>query len=55
MPISVFNNENGSLKNATAEYGLQDSNGWWNTVEIADLGRHSHFCLEGVSGLISWC
>jgi len=35
MPISVFENHKGKLVNATAEYGLANTNGWWNRI-IAD-------------------
>jgi enediyne biosynthesis protein E4 len=37
MPITVFENENGIFKNKTSEYGLDKTNGWWNTVAVADL------------------
>lgn len=37
LPISVFKNENGKLSNATASFGLGNTNGWWNSVHVADL------------------
>ena len=36
MPIKVFINANGKLADQTMS-GLEDSNGWWNAVEAADL------------------
>ena len=37
MPITVFNNDNGDLVNTSKNNGLVNSNGWWNSLEIADL------------------
>ena len=37
MPISVFVNEHGKFVNRTKENGLFNSNGWWNTIEKADI------------------
>lgn len=37
MPISVFKIENGKLINATQEFGLENSNGFWKTLQIVDL------------------
>ncbi len=37
MPISVFKFENGSYTNKTAEFGLNDKVGWWNSISIADV------------------
>jgi len=37
MPITVFENESGSLKNNTEELGLPKTNGFWNTLEVADV------------------
>ena len=37
MPVTVFVNENGKLENRTAQFGLEDSKGWWNCVEQADI------------------
>jgi enediyne biosynthesis protein E4 len=35
MPVRIFHNENGQLKEITA--GLEYSNGWWNRLVIADI------------------
>jgi hypothetical protein len=37
LPITVFKNRNGKLENVTAGFGLQNTNGWWNCVQPADL------------------
>ena len=36
MPVSILINENGKLKKAPIP-GLEDSNGWWNTLAINDI------------------
>ncbi|MDW3649011.1 MAG: VCBS repeat-containing protein [Bacteroidia bacterium] len=37
MPVSIFENEDGRLKNITEEVGLENSNGFYNVVKAADL------------------
>ncbi len=37
MPISIFENTNGKLKNITEKVGLKGSNGWWSSLKAADL------------------
>ncbi|MDR3715196.1 MAG: VCBS repeat-containing protein, partial [Puia sp.] len=37
MPIRIFHNEGGFLKEVTREAGLNNSNGWWNRLQIADI------------------
>jgi hypothetical protein len=37
MPVSIFLNENGRLANDTKNSGLQNTNGWWNTVIAGDF------------------
>lgn len=37
MPITVFVNESGRFVNKTEQFGLNKTNGWWNTIESADL------------------
>src|SRR5690606_32902811 len=36
-PIRIFMNTGTSLKEVTAEFGLENSSGWWNCVVAADL------------------
>ncbi|MBK7035605.1 MAG: VCBS repeat-containing protein [Bacteroidetes bacterium] len=37
MPITVFENNNGKLKNITATSGLSESTGWWNSLSAGDF------------------
>ena len=39
MPVMIFINENGSLRNASSEYGTEKLKGWWYSVEVADLNN----------------
>ena len=39
MPVTVFENNNGRLANATAAYGLTDSNGWWCRLLADDFDK----------------
>ena len=37
MPVSVFQNTGGRLIERTADYGLEETTGWWNVVETVDF------------------
>lgn len=37
MPIKVFRNDGETFTDITADSGLLNSSGWWNTIETADL------------------
>lgn len=37
MPVMIFNMEGGKLKNKTAAFGLEKSNGYWFRMALADL------------------
>ena len=37
MPVRIFHNEGKQLKEVTVAAGLQNSNGWWNRLVIADV------------------
>ncbi len=37
MPITVFHQENGRFVDRTAEAGLAGTEGWWNSVTVADV------------------
>lgn len=37
MPLTVFQNNGDGLHNATTDLGLQNSSGWWNTLDLADM------------------
>jgi len=39
MPVRIFRQVNGRFVDRTAEAGLSDTNGWWNTVTAADLNN----------------
>ena len=39
MPIKVFINNNGKLKDASSEYIHFKSEGWWNTITAADFDK----------------
>ncbi len=42
MPIRVFHQEDGRLVDRTAEAGLAGTEGWWNSVTVADLNGDGH-------------
>lgn len=37
MPITVLSNEGNKLTNQTQAYGLENTTGWWNKLELADM------------------
>ncbi|MBL7873492.1 MAG: VCBS repeat-containing protein [Cyclobacteriaceae bacterium] len=37
MPVTIFVNESGKFVDKTEPWGLSKTNGWWNTIESADL------------------
>ncbi len=37
MPIRVFHQENGHFVDRTSDVGLAGTEGWWNTIQVADL------------------
>lgn len=39
MPITVFKNEGGRFTNTSAASNLAHTNGWWYSIEIADLNE----------------
>jgi len=36
LPITIFENNNGTLSNATNKYNLQNTTGWWNKIVELD-------------------
>jgi len=42
MPVTLFEQKNGQLANRTDAAGLSKTNGWWNTVHLADLNGDGH-------------
>lgn len=47
MPISVFKFENGSYKNKTGDFGLDDKIGWWNSITIDDVNGDGFMDILG--------
>ncbi|MBT8400734.1 MAG: VCBS repeat-containing protein, partial [Rhodothermia bacterium] len=39
QPIAVFMQRDGKFVNESSGLGLDGTNGWWNTVEVADMDR----------------
>ncbi len=39
MPLTVFHNESGKLVDVTAQYGLQNTLGWWHAIAAADFNQ----------------
>ena len=39
MPIRIFYNFSGELTEVTEKYGLENTQGWWNTVSAEDLNE----------------
>src|SRR5690606_36666466 len=37
MPVTFFKNEQGTFRNVTAETGLSDQTGWWNSLAAGDF------------------
>lgn len=52
MPLSVYLNVDGQLKNVTTEKGLENTSGWWNRVVAADMdGDGDEDLIAGNLGL----
>ncbi|MET0298312.1 MAG: VCBS repeat-containing protein, partial [Flavitalea sp.] len=42
MPVTIFKNINGRLEPQTLQLGLDNSNGWWNRILVADLNNDGY-------------
>jgi enediyne biosynthesis protein E4 len=42
MPVKIFHNEGGKLKEVTTTAGMQKTNGWWNRIQIADVNNDGY-------------
>lgn len=42
LPIRVFINTGKELKEVTAQFGLKNSDGWWNCIKLADLNNDGY-------------
>ena len=52
MSVSVFVNDRGRLLNATAQWGLDSTQGWWNCLTLADVNSDGRIdLLAGNLGL----
>ena len=49
MPLSLYHNEGGILKEATNEAGLSKSNGWWNRIAVADINGDGYLDIIGAN------
>ncbi len=45
MPIQVYSLSNTGLKDISKELRLENTKGWWNTVEVADLNKDGNLDL----------
>ncbi len=39
MPITIFKLESDRFKNVTEQYGLENTNGWWNKIVASDIDK----------------
>ncbi len=42
MPVKIFHNEQGRLREVTETTGLSKTNGWWNRLQIADINNDGY-------------
>ncbi len=42
MPVRVFHQENGRFVDRTAQAGFAHTNGWWTSIQVADLNGDGH-------------
>jgi hypothetical protein len=55
MPVRVFKNTQNSFKEITNAMGLDQTHGWWNCVEVADLNKDGyHEIIAGNIGMNSF-
>ncbi len=56
MPVTIYINDAGKLKNRTKNYFTRDYTGWWNTLKVEDMnGDGKPDLLIGNLGLNSQC
>ncbi len=41
-PISIFQNDNGTLSNASEKYGTSNLKGWWYSISEGDFNKDGH-------------
>lgn len=42
MPVTVFENRQGTLHNVTADLGLPETRGWWNSIVSGDFNQDGY-------------
>jgi hypothetical protein len=47
MPVKMYHNEGGKLKEVSGVAGLDKSNGWWNRLIVADINQDGYPDLVG--------
>jgi hypothetical protein len=56
MPITIFENKDGKLKEATAKYFDKKYTGWWNCLQVSDINHDGYpDIIAGNLGLNSQC
>ena len=56
MPVTILENSNGKLFNATTKYFDKPYSGWWNCLQVNDINHDGHpDLLVGNLGLNSQC
>lgn len=52
MPITVLKWANGQFKTSTATFGLDNTNGWWNTLVAKDMDNDGD--VDIIAGNLGW-
>jgi hypothetical protein len=47
MPITIFKKEGNTYKNSTEKFGLTQTNGWWNSIQLADIDKDGDLDIIG--------
>lgn len=56
MPVTVFENTNGKLTDATSKYFDKKYTGWWNCLQVSDINHDGHpDLIAGNLGLNTQC
>jgi len=49
MPLRLYRNEGGTLKEVTNEAGLERTNGWWNRIAVVDINGDGYLDIIGAN------
>jgi hypothetical protein len=56
MPLTIFENANGKLTDATTKYFDKKYTGWWNCIQVSDINHDGHpDIIAGNLGLNTQC